>query len=153
MHPNKVPMAFGRKTGPQHQRSSTILHSGLRCFSAYSSFVLRQTNLQCLLPKGSILVSSDQSLLACREHLMVVFGDFVTPRCHSLMQFCDSMLRTFFFKFSILLTVSCGKINLGPASVLFVTVPVVLNFLMMPLTVDMGKLRGVAIFLLPLHDL
>ncbi|KAI5095635.1 Rho family GTPase 1 like, partial [Silurus meridionalis] len=34
---------------------------GMRCFSAYSSFVLRQTHLECLLPKSSILVSSDQS--------------------------------------------------------------------------------------------
>lgn len=69
----------------------------------------------------------------------------MTPRCHSLMQFCDSEL--FFTSLTILLTVRCGKINLGPLPALFVTVPVVLNFLMIPLTVDTGKLRRVAIFL------
>ncbi|KAI5613482.1 TSC22 domain family protein 1 isoform 3, partial [Silurus asotus] len=58
MHPNKVPRAFGRETGPQHHRSSTILHGG---HEVLFGILIRQTHLECLLPKSSILVSSDQS--------------------------------------------------------------------------------------------
>ena len=43
---------------------------GMRCFSAYSSFVFRQTHLECLLPKSSIFVSSDQST---RSQLKVMY--------------------------------------------------------------------------------
>ena len=106
----------------------------MRCFSAYSSFVLRQTHLECLLPKSSILVSSDQStrsqlksqcrlansrrlrlwvlvrkgfflaclpnsLLACREPLMVVL-ETLWPQDATL--WCNSVTVSLglFFYFS-----------------------------------------------------
>ena len=59
MYPNKMSRAFGRKTAPQHQRSAPYFTLGMRCFSVWLSFCLRQTHLWCLLPKSFILVSSD----------------------------------------------------------------------------------------------
>ncbi len=63
-----MPCTLTRFLGPLEEKQAHSITDpppyftvGMRCFSAYSSFVFRQTHSECLLPKTSILVSSDQS--------------------------------------------------------------------------------------------
>ncbi len=68
MHPNKVPRASGRETGPQHHRSSPILHSGhevLFCILIFCVppdplrvFVAKNLYLGLIWPKHTVPVEA-----------------------------------------------------------------------------------------------
>ena len=74
------------------------------------------------------------------------FEDLMTPRCYFPLLFSNNDPWGLSFLVTHL-TGHGGKINMGPLSGKFVTVPVALNILTIALTVDLGHFQASSYFL------